>query len=80
MKPVHFNKNQLALISFVLLLTLHGILAVSIPRNGSLQFHILHNNDMHARFDETGLLSDQCDSVNSAQGKCYGGMARVAYM
>lgn len=80
MNPLHFKKTSLVVISFMLLLPLHYMSALSIPINGTLQFHILHNNDMHARFEETGLLSDQCDSVNAAQGKCYGGMARVAYM
>lgn len=52
----------------------------SIINDGSIKFLILHNNDIHARFEETGLLSDQCDPNDAAVGKCFGGMARIAYM
>lgn len=40
---------------------------------------ILHNNDMHARFDETDALSKICKPEDAFHQKCYGGFARVLY-
>ncbi|KAL4718668.1 hypothetical protein ACJJTC_000397 [Scirpophaga incertulas] len=39
---------------------------------------ILHNNDMHARFEQTSQLSGTCTTVDRDAGKCYGGFPRVA--
>lgn len=42
-------------------------------------FHIVHTNDMHARFEETSRLSAPiCPEKDAAAGKCYGGFARIA--
>lgn len=41
---------------------------------------ILHNNDMHARFEETGTYSDKCQPEDARQGKCFGGFARTAHV
>ena len=46
---------------------------------GSFQMIILHNNDMHARFEQTGVLSDKCTKTDADNKKCYGGFARVAH-
>lgn len=39
---------------------------------------VLHNNDMHSRFDETNQFSSKCQSDDLIMGKCYGGFARVS--
>lgn len=44
----------------------------------SLELTILHNNDMHSRFEETSKLSGTCPQKN--KGLCYGGFARVAHV
>lgn len=54
------------------------------PKSGSLdegnfKLIILHNNDMHARFEQTGQLSNKCSKADSDNNRCYGGFARVAY-
>lgn len=41
---------------------------------------ILHNNDMHARFEQTDALSKVCKEQDVLMSKCYGGFARVAHM
>ncbi|CRK95992.1 CLUMA_CG009432, isoform B, partial [Clunio marinus] len=52
----------------------------SIAKNGNnFQFIILHNNDMHARFEQTGVLSNKCSKADADANKCYGGFARVAH-
>lgn len=46
--------------------------------NDGLEFIILHNNDMHARFEETGKDSIECSPEDRAANQCYGGFARTA--
>ncbi|XP_017155292.1 protein 5NUC-like [Drosophila miranda] len=43
------------------------------------EFIILHNNDMHARFEQTNVNSGPCSQEDANTDKCYGGFARVAY-
>ncbi|XP_030382188.1 protein 5NUC-like [Scaptodrosophila lebanonensis] len=46
---------------------------------GNTEFIILHNNDMHARFEQTNVKSGKCSPKEVNTNKCYGGFARVAY-
>jgi 2',3'-cyclic-nucleotide 2'-phosphodiesterase (5'-nucleotidase family) len=41
---------------------------------------ILHNNDMHARFEQTNAASARCTDEDNANDRCYGGFARVAHV
>jgi 5'-nucleotidase len=41
---------------------------------------ILHNNDMHARFEQTNKYSSECSGSEAAQNHCFGGFARVAHV
>ncbi|KAI8439291.1 hypothetical protein MSG28_013124 [Choristoneura fumiferana] len=54
------------------------------PENGAIppnfELLILHNNDMHARFEQTSQLSGACTTADRAAGKCYGGFPRVAHV
>lgn len=45
---------------------------------GTFEFLLLHNNDMHGRFDETDEYTNQCEVADKKLNKCYGGFARVA--
>lgn len=40
---------------------------------------ILHNNDMHARFEQTNAASGRCKDEDAQNNLCYGGFARVAH-
>jgi 5'-nucleotidase len=40
---------------------------------------ILHNNDMHARFEQTNAASGRCKEDDALNNRCYGGFARVAH-
>lgn len=51
----------------------------SISRNAPLELIILHNNDMHARFEQTSANSNTCSKEDVTNNKCYGGFARVGY-
>lgn len=46
----------------------------------NLKLVILHNNDIHGRFDETGVNSDKCQRIDAENNRCFGGLARVAYV
>ncbi|XP_068617833.1 trifunctional nucleotide phosphoesterase protein YfkN-like [Battus philenor] len=48
--------------------------------DGNFELLILHNNDMHARFEQTSQLSGACTTADREAGKCYGGFPRVAYV
>lgn len=45
----------------------------------SFKMIILHNNDMHARFEQTSKISGKCRKEDADTNKCYGGFARVAH-
>lgn len=51
------------------------------PSKGGVatEFLILHNNDMHARFEQTSRESTKCTKQDEKANKCYGGFARVAH-
>ncbi|XP_050348019.1 uncharacterized protein LOC126771897 [Nymphalis io] len=55
---------------------------VKSPSNDGNHFEllILHNNDMHARFEQTSQLSGACTVADREAGKCYGGFPRVAHV
>lgn len=50
----------------------------SLREPSNLKLIVLHNNDMHARFDQTGELSDVCRQNDAENNNCFGGFARVA--
>ncbi|XP_033255623.1 protein 5NUC-like [Drosophila miranda] len=47
--------------------------------NVATEFIILHNIDIHARFEQTNVNSGTCSQQDANTYKCYGGFARVAY-
>lgn len=49
------------------------------PKAVGTELIILHNNDMHARFEQTNVNSGTCTEEDANTDKCYGGFARVAY-
>ncbi|XP_045774953.1 uncharacterized protein LOC123873896 [Maniola jurtina] len=54
---------------------------VKSPTDGqNFELLILHNNDMHARFEQTSQLSGACTTADREAGKCYGGFPRVAHV
>ncbi|WP_299146171.1 bifunctional UDP-sugar hydrolase/5'-nucleotidase [uncultured Tateyamaria sp.] len=39
--------------------------------------HILHTNDMHSRIESINKYDSTCNAEGEAEGKCFGGVARV---
>lgn len=50
-----------------------------VPKAVATELIILHNNDMHARFDQTNVNGGTCTQEDANTDKCYGGFARVAH-
>uniref|UniRef100_A0A1I8M8V3 5'-nucleotidase n=1 Tax=Musca domestica TaxID=7370 RepID=A0A1I8M8V3_MUSDO len=50
------------------------------PAKVATEFVILHNNDMHSRFEQTSANSGKCTEELAKANKCYGGFARVAHL
>ncbi|XP_031619289.1 protein 5NUC-like [Contarinia nasturtii] len=48
--------------------------------NESLDLIILHNNDMHAHFEQSDASTGKCQTYDAQANKCYGGFARVSHL
>ncbi|XP_011551567.3 protein 5NUC isoform X4 [Plutella xylostella] len=71
----------MALLLTILSLTTLVTSSVVHPSPGdSFELLILHNNDMHARFEQTSQLSGICTPADRQAGRCYGGFPRVAHV
>lgn len=65
---------------FLILLVLFVVYAKAAPKSdGNLELIILHNNDMHARFEQTNINGNKCTQTDADADKCFGGFARVAH-
>uniref|UniRef100_A0AAG5CU06 Apyrase n=1 Tax=Anopheles atroparvus TaxID=41427 RepID=A0AAG5CU06_ANOAO len=71
------NPPIIPLLLLTVLVTAGHILAA--PKASGLELIVLHNNDMHARFEQTGAYSNDCQPSDVASNRCYGGFARVAH-
>ncbi|XP_047522097.1 protein 5NUC-like isoform X2 [Pieris napi] len=71
----------LLLTTVIAVIALSSSSIVKSPSNdGTFELLILHNNDMHARFEQTSQLSGACTTADRDAGKCYGGFPRVAHV
>ncbi|NP_001040490.1 ecto-nucleotidase precursor [Bombyx mori] len=68
------------LIATLAVMSLTGCSVARTNKDGTFELLILHNNDMHAKFEQTSQLSGVCTEADMNAGKCYGGFARVAYL
>lgn len=67
-------------ISLLLVLIAPSVFAMPLHKTTDDNFEliILHNNDMHARFEQTNVASGRCKEEDAQNDRCYGGFARVA--
>ncbi|XP_061719225.1 uncharacterized protein LOC133526563 [Cydia pomonella] len=74
--------NFPSIIALLATATLSSSTVIKSPDSGAIppnfELLILHNNDMHARFEQTSQLSGVCTTADREAGKCYGGFPRVA--
>ncbi|EDW61292.1 protein 5NUC [Drosophila virilis] len=68
---------QLIIVAWILLLSQSRANPIA-PRSVATELIILHNNDMHARFEQTNKNGGTCTQEDANTDKCYGGFARVA--
>lgn len=62
------------------LLSASCALTQPIEREPSLDLILLHNNDMHAHFEQSDASTGKCQSNDAKANKCYGGFARVSHL
>jgi 2',3'-cyclic-nucleotide 2'-phosphodiesterase (5'-nucleotidase family) len=67
-------------IAVLLLLAAHTSSAPQKSTDETFKLIILHNNDMHARFEQTNAASARCSDDDRDANRCYGGFARVAHV
>lgn len=90
MKDVHqkipYQRSEIEMLLHLvfLVLTLTDIIR-SAPHGNfendvNLKLIILHNNDLHSRFEQTGSMSDTCKKSDEIRNKCFGGFARIAHV
>ncbi|KAF2901118.1 hypothetical protein ILUMI_05069, partial [Ignelater luminosus] len=65
---------KLYLILFLIVVNVNSSLSEN------LDLLILHNNDMHGRFEETSARSGKCQPEDKKLQNCVGGIARVAHV
>lgn len=76
-----YGKTQLFLvISVIIALSVDFASTMAIEQKIGLDLIILHNNDMHSRFEQTDKSSGKCTEEDAEEKKCYGGFARVSYI
>lgn len=67
------------LIASLVLVTINwSIASPASDAESTLELIILHNNDIHARFEQTDQYSATCNPDEIVNNKCYGGIARVS--
>lgn len=57
-------------------LFIFGIVCVLKQVSGDFKLTIVHNNDVHAHFDEINVHSGECKDEQARNNDCYGGEAR----
>lgn len=72
------NKHYQLIIIFFAVIQIELIKCNDTLVKKSLELILLHNNDMHARFEQTGIHSNECKPEDSLNNQCFGGFARVA--
>lgn len=63
----------------VWVLLIFPLMALPETLTDHLELIVLHNNDMHARFEQTSAMSTKCNDEDVSANRCYGGFARIVY-
>uniref|UniRef100_A0A1Q3FF10 Apyrase n=2 Tax=Culex tarsalis TaxID=7177 RepID=A0A1Q3FF10_CULTA len=75
------EKCYIAIVIFVAIFTTFTESVDNLPENGDLSsffpLTLIHNNDFHARFEETNIKSKSCSESERKQKKCIAGIARL---
>lgn len=83
--PIAFNVCLIAIVWILCAVQPAALQAATVAAKNdttageSFELIILHNNDMHARFEQTDAMSKLCNNEDVLHNRCYGGFARVVY-
>lgn len=72
----HENLRLVAIV--ILALSLSDVNSKTVSTNAQFDLNILHNNDMHSRFEQTSAYAG-CSEEDDTNNNCIGGFARVGY-
>lgn len=72
-----FQLMNIQIVVFVIWITFINAIPLK-SEDGGLSFILLHNNDLHGRFDETTIKTNECRPEEALANKCYGGFARIS--
>ena len=76
----HVEARLFSIILFVIVLSVDLAWAEPTQQEPALDLIILHNNDLHSRFEQTDRSSGKCSEEDAAAKKCYGGFARISHV
>lgn len=80
------NRMCFRIVFDVLLIILSVEFAITAPLqlqsspSSTFELILLHNNDMHARFQQIDQNTNKCRMEDIAANRCYGGFARVSHV
>lgn len=78
MLSAHSMRYLAILLMQLMLLIPNTVYSMPASDTAALEFIILHNNDMHSRFEQTSKYSTACHPDEAVGNRCYGGFARVS--
>jgi 5'-nucleotidase len=61
----------------VLLASLLPVAVLPLAAGAEVTLHILHTNDFHSRIEAVNAFNSTCSAEDAAEGKCFGGIARL---
>jgi len=64
--------------TFRLLTSAAALATVATVAQADYTLHIIHINDLHSRIEPVNKYDSTCGAEDNAEGKCFGGVARVA--
>ncbi|SHG87162.1 bifunctional metallophosphatase/5'-nucleotidase [Marivita hallyeonensis] len=66
--------------SYRLLTSAAALALTATVAQAEFSLHIVHINDLHSRIEPISRFNSTCSSEDNAEGKCFGGVARVKTM
>ncbi|WP_421857250.1 5'-nucleotidase C-terminal domain-containing protein [Oricola sp.] len=62
----------------LMLLSASALAIGAVAASADYTLHVIHINDLHSRIEPINKYDSTCNAEDNAEGKCFGGVARVA--